>query len=129
MASNAKYIKDTLTQHWFDNYSETETEYENIKFVGDRSQPFVKFSVGFGKSFSIIKGDGTKTRHTGMVRVTIRVPVLKGTKEAYRLADISADILERKRIGTVTTRQASLHEVGVDDEYFILVVSIPFLDS
>lgn len=129
MASNTLYIKDTIHQHWFSNYFETPTEYENSRFNGDRSQPFVSLSIGFGKSFSIIKGDGTKTRHTGMIRVKIRIPIITGTKRAYELADIAADLLERKRIGTVTTRQASLHEVGTDDEYFILVVSVPFLDS
>lgn len=129
MPSSIKGIKDQIITQWRDNYSETETEYTNLDFKKDRTEPFVRLSIQFGKAFSILKGAGSITRHTGLIHVTIRTPVLSGTNRAYELADIAADILERKRLGTVTTRQSALYEVGVEDEYFTLVLSVPFLDN
>lgn len=127
-------IKNAIMTQWVDNFSPTgnavPTEYHNLTFTGDRTEPYTQFYIAFGKSISRICGpNGTETRHSGLIRVNILVPLLSGQNRAYELADFAAAALERQRFGTVTTRAASVTEGPISSENFSLIVSVPFVDS
>lgn len=132
MASNMLTIKQAIIDQWHTNFAPTAptpTEYHNVTFKGNRENPYVQFLILFGKSESIICGDGTQTRHNGMIKVNILVPLLTGSNLAYELADDAAAALERKRFGTVTTRNASLTEGPISTENYSLILTVPFVDS
>lgn len=119
-------IRNTLLSHLNTNYSTTPVEYENIKFTGDKDEAFISFAFLLGKSFSVIKGTGNITRHTGMVSIIVRAPVLSGSKTAYTLGTEILTLFERERLGSLVFRAGTVYPIKMEDEYYNLRVVVPF---
>lgn len=114
------YVANNVTASLvFPNEKNTKTE-----------SPFVRVDTRFTSSETIIKGAGTITRHRGLLFLEVFYSLNKdGSRISYEIATDLCNILERKRIGGVVTRNATLNEVSLDNNYSILSVEIPFLSS
>lgn len=131
MNMSVSEVRSTLLTYWNANYSETPTEWDNVKFPQDlKTSPHVSFDFKFNNGRTIIKGTGTTTRHSGLIYVDIRVPAMSGTKRAYEIADIVLATLERKRFGDpgkqIWTNAGQIDNDGIVSDYFIVNLSIPF---
>lgn len=124
-------VRAALVNHFNTNYSETPVEWENIKLPRDvKKDPFVSFTITFVDGRSIIKGNGTVTRHSGVIFADVRVGVFEGTKRAYEIADIVCATLERQRIEyngkSLVTNASELNRTVNSDEYYVVPITIPF---
>lgn len=126
-------IRDALVGYWHQNFTSYPTEYANTPLPDSaKDGPFVSFDIRFTTSETIFKGTAlgsTITRHRGIIFIEIRRQPLSGNRESYKIATDVCDTIERKRIGSVVTRNASLQELRFDDQYSLLVVEVPFLTS
>lgn len=130
-------IRDALMGYWFNNFTSYFTYYPNTS-PNDipAKDPWVSFDIRFTTSETVIKGStasassaGTITRHRGVVFIEIHTQPLTGTKTSYNIATDVCNLMERKRIGGVVTRNANIQELSLDNNYSILVVEIPFLTT
>lgn len=125
-------VRAALINHFYTNYSETPVEYDNVQLKeDDKKNPFVSFNIRFTNGLTIIKGGGTITRHSGVVFVDVRVPVLTSDIRAFEIADKVCEVMERSRItyngASVTTDASELgRPISYNDEYYLLPISIPF---
>lgn len=124
-------VRSTLLTYWNTNYSETPTEWDNIKFPQNlKTEPYVSFDFDFNKGRTIIKGSGTTTRHSGIIFVDVYVPAMSGTKRVYEIADIVLATLERKRFGDpgkqLWTNAGQIDNDGIVSDYFVVNMSVPF---
>lgn len=116
--------------YWRDNFTTLPTEYPNSAFPDNlRDKPYVSFDINFVNGTSVIVGEGTKTRHWGNIFITIRVPVSSGNRTAYNIATEVLELLERKRIGSVTTRAGTIDDLSRPREQWGVMVTIPFVTS
>jgi len=126
-------IRDALMGYWFSNYTSHYTYYPNTN-PNDipEHEPWLSFDIRFTTSETIIKGTangGTLTRHRGVVFIEIHTQPLTGTRTPYNIATEVCNLMERKRIGGVVTRNANIQELSLDSNYSILVAEIPFLST
>lgn len=127
---NVLEIRDELIKYWRDNFTTTPTEYPNSPIPDTlKDKPYVSFEIDFVNGQTVIQGDGTVTRHWGNIFIIIRVPVSSGSRAAYSLADEALRLMERKRIGSLTTRAGTIDDLSRPREQFGMLVSIPFNTS
>lgn len=124
-------VRAALVNHFNTTYSETPVEWDNIKLPETvKNNPFVSFTITFVDGRSIIKGNGSVTRHSGVIFADVRVGVLEGTKRAYEIADIVCSALERQRIShngkSLVTDASELNRTVNSDEYYVVPISVPF---
>lgn len=133
MAMNMKpsEVRAALITYFQDNYSETPVEFENIKFDdAAKKNPFVSFTIRMTNGRSVIRGNGASVRYSGVIFIDVRTPIMTGTKRAYEIADIVADIMHNKRINylgeSLVTEASEVERAVTNDEYYMLPVTIPF---
>lgn len=133
MAMNMKpsEVRSALIKHFQDNYSETPVEFENIKLADSaKTDPFVSFTIRMTNGRSVIKGNGASVRYSGVVFIDVRTPIMTGTKRAYDIADIVAEVMHNKRINylgkSLVTEASEVERAVTNDEYYMLPVTIPF---
>lgn len=125
-------IRAVLLNQFYTNYSETPVEYDNVQLSeSDKKNPFVSFNIRFTNGMTIIKGEGSITRYSGVIFIDVRVPLLSSDIRAFEIADIVCEIMERKRLTyndtSVTTDASEVSKpIKDNDEYFTLPISIPF---
>ena len=124
-------IRDALVGYFHNNYSGVPDEYPNVQLDdASKKSTWVAFDIRFTSSETIIKGStGTITRHRGVIFLEIYVQPLTGNRKSYEIATDLCNIMERKRIGGVVTRNAILNEMRLADNLSVLIVEIPFLSS
>ena len=132
-------IRTQIITHFSTNYTFTEIEYPPNNFNEDDKDEWVSLHIDMGAGSSVIKGNGTTTRHTGLIHVAINVkriqtnPQSLGTKRVYQIADEVLAVLERKRLNNsaVVTRAGSVNTEDIVDkktgEISFAVVTIPFV--
>lgn len=119
-------VRNDFISHASSNFTLCPIAWENIEFSGDTTKPFVEASFEIRRGKSIIKGDGTQTRHEGVLSFFIKVPVLSGTKDMYTIYTEILNVFERKRLTHLITRAGYSYPVKSRNEYDTLVVIIPF---
>lgn len=133
MIASPLEIRNEILSYWSNNYTLTPTEYENLKLPdAQKADPYVSLEIHFTSSQSIIKAygdDATGTRHRGVIFAEIIVHAGDGTSRQYEIADEICKIIERKRLGEVVTRNASLRPLNFGDDLSVLIVEIPFLST
>lgn len=132
-------IRTNIITHFSTNYSETPVEYPPNPFDEDSYDEWVSLHIDMGEGFSVIKGGGSVTRHTGLIHVAINVKRIKGdprssgTKRVYELADIVLDVLERDRLNNsnVVTRAGRVETDKLVDKETgrtsFALVTVPFV--
>lgn len=132
-------IRTEIITHFSTNYSETLVEYPPNPFNEDAVTEWVSLHIDMGLGASVIKGNGTTTRHTGLIHVAIKVkriqsdPRSLGTKRVYEIVDSVLTSLERKRLNgsSVVTRAGSVETDKLVDketgEMSFALVTIPFV--
>lgn len=132
-------IRTNIIKHIKDNYSETPVEYPPNPFDEDSFNEWISVHIDMGSSFTVMKGVGTVTRHTGLIHVAIHVKRKRdgklrvGTQRIYELADIVLALLERTRLNdsNVTTRAGYVDTAKLidpeSDEIGFGIVTIPFV--
>ena len=129
MSVNVIDVRNSLMSYWVSNYTTTPTLYANTTLPDTlKSKPFVMFEIEFTGSRTVGSGsvEGTQTRHMGFVAVTITVPFGSGNKTAYTLASEIINLLERKRIDSVSTYAGYVDIERNNGEHFQIVVMVPF---
>jgi len=133
-------IRTQAITHLVSNYTMTPVEYPPSILQGDNNE-YVKFEIHFGKGFSVIKGDGTTTRHTGLLFVTVYKKLINsqgnyiGANRTYEITDEVLRVLERQRLNNsdVFTRAGSIQTDQVIERssgmFHFIVISIPFVVS
>lgn len=135
-------IRNDIVGFWKTNFTTVPTEYIGFDFdESKRDSTFVQFSIGFGDSYAVGKGNSSNSnvvsRDTGMIRCVVKVPLLKnkrkvGDIEALTIASEIKELLEYKRYGSqnsIVNRTGTIHNIGVVDEYYNVAVSVPFTET
>lgn len=129
MSVNVIDVRNELTTYWLDNYSTTPTLYSNVTLPDIlKVNPFVMFEIEFTGSKTVGSGTdgGTQTRHMGFIAVTVNTPLGSGNNTAYTLASSIINILERKRINSVSTYAGYVDDERNNGEHYQIVVMVPF---
>lgn len=123
-------IRKDLVDYFHSNFSDAPVVYDNSQLPASlRDQPHVAFSVKFTTSRTIIRGSGTETRYHGYIEAYCKTKALTGSNRAFEMASNVASLMERKRIGSITTRQSEIDVVRNNREYYIVAAIIPFVTS
>lgn len=125
---SALLTRKAIVKQVRDYYNETPIMYSNEETRIDTSSPFVKFELEFTKSESRWKGE-INTRQTGLIYMTVYVPILSGENRMYEIVDKVEGALEHKRFDDIVTRNASRILNRNKAEHYSLTVSIPFLET
>jgi|SRR5690554_356125 len=132
-------IRSAIITHFSTNYSETQVEYPPNPFNEDGISEWVSLHIDMGEGFTVLKGTGSTTRHTGLIHVAIKVkriqsdPRSLGTKRVYEIVDAVLTSLERKRLNSssVVTRAGSVVTEKLVDketgELSFALVTVPFV--
>ncbi len=129
MSVNVIDVRNTLITYWSSNYKSTPTLYSNVTLPDTlKANPFVMFEIEFTGSRTVGSGsvEGTQTRHMGFVAITVTVPLGSGNRTAYTLASEIINLLERKRIDSVSTYAGYVDDERNNGEHFQIVVMVPF---
>lgn len=130
---NVLEIRNSLIEYWQDNFTSCPTLYENVTLPDTlKKNPFTVFEIEFLESKTVGSGtpEGTKTRHRGLIVVSVNVPKGSGNKTSYTLANEAITLLERKRINqSVATYSGYIdkNNSGYDEEHYSLVIIVPFI--
>ena len=130
-------IRTNIIQHIATNYSETPVEYPPNPFDTESVNEWVSVHIDMGEGYTVMKGQGTTTRHIGLIHFAINVkriqsdPRSLGTSRVYQIIDSILSVMERKRLNgsAVVTRAGRADTSELTDktgEISFALVTIPF---
>lgn len=131
-------IRSHIITHISTNYSETPVEYPPNPFKENNIKEWVSVHIDMGEGYTVMKGVGTTTRHTGLIHFAINVkriqsnPRSLGTNRVYEIIDALLAAMERKRLNgsSVVTRAGRADTSSLTDktgEITFALVTIPFV--
>lgn len=133
-------IRSNIQTHFGTLFTLTPIEYPPAPFNEDKKDEWVGLHIDMGNSQSVMKGEGTTTRHTGLIHITINVKLLRNgndypyaNKRVYEIADEVLKVMERKRLNNsaVVTRAGYMDTEDIVDKktgrISFAVVTIPFV--
>ncbi len=121
-------FKIFFEEYLSDNYSLTDVQFDNVPYTPSKNTPYIYSQILNDRSFSVIKGDGTKTRHEGKLRFYIYTPLRSGTNKSYEIADTLIGLLERKRLSQeISTRAARPYPANNIGDFNRFVVEVPYI--
>jgi hypothetical protein len=130
-------IRSHIIQHISANYTETPVEYPPNPFKENKITEWVSVHIDMGEGYTVMKGQGTTTRHLGLIHFAVNVkriqsdPRSLGTRRVYEIADAVLAAMERKRLNgsAVVTRAGRVDTSELTDktgEISFALVTIPF---
>jgi hypothetical protein len=110
------------------NYTETPVKYDNVDYKPTPGISWVELEVHTGDQMPISTGGPGDVlyRNTGIISIQVRTALNIGTQTGKNIADICAAVFRGQNFSSITCYGASITRLGMDDEWFLHNVSIPY---
>ncbi|HUS99588.1 MAG TPA: phage tail terminator-like protein [Candidatus Thermoplasmatota archaeon] len=107
-------------------WTTTSIAFGNGPFVPTPGTPWIRCSILPGRVGALGFGRDADVEYSGIIDIGIFVTRLSGTALARTYADTLAALFHMKKFGTVDCDEASVQNVGEEEDWCHFVVSIPF---
>lgn len=116
--------KSSIETFFQDNWTETPIFFENT--IESRLEEWVRLTILNGDAYQASMGDDPAFRYPGVVIVQIRIRKDLGSGRAVDLADIISEMFTNLVLGAIRFKVPRLDRGPIDQEWFILNVSVDF---
>jgi len=119
-ASERASIEGRLSANW----ATTTIAYDNVDFDPPDNAAWIRLNILNGDSgYRALEG---KKRHAGVIILQLFAPKNQGSNTLRGYADTLAGVFEDTSFNDVVCRNASITNVGFNQEWYQLNVSIPY---
>jgi hypothetical protein len=113
-------IENRLQEFW--NY--TPVAWENVDFDIPNNSDWIRLNILNGSSN--YRAIDYKKRHTGVILIQVFTPVNTGTNKVREYSDTIASIFDSRTFSDIVCDVASVQNIGADDGFHQVNVTIPF---
>lgn len=117
--------KSTIEQFFATQWTHTPYYFENVH-IDTPPDEWVRLTIGNGDAFQASMGDNPAFRYPGVVFVQIRTKKNLGSGRAVELADLADGLFKNLVLGNLRFKVPRLDRGPIDEEWFILNVSVDF---
>ena len=115
-------IESRLSSGW----STTEIAWDNVAFVPVPGTAWIRCTILPGDVDPLEFGRDTLKEHMGIIDIGIFTPKNTGNAIGRGYADTLSTLFNMVEFGTIDCDAASVQNMGSDNDWYHLVVSIPF---
>jgi len=108
------------------NWSTTSIAFDNVAFIPTPGTAWIRCSILPGNCEALEFGRDTDKQYFGIISIGIFTPQDTGNNVARGYADTIAAIFDMQVFGTIDCDEAYVQNLGVNDGWFNLVVTIPY---
>lgn len=117
--------KSTIEQFFEAAWTHTPFYFENVH-VDDNHDEWVRLTIVNGDAFQASMGDNPAFRFPGVLYLQIRTKKNLGSGRAVELADLADGLFKNLVLGNIRFKVPRLDRGPIDEEWFILNVSVDF---
>lgn len=119
-ASERASIEARLSANW----ETTAIAYDNVAFEAPNNAAWIRLNIVNGDSG--YRALDAKKRHTGVITLQLFAPKNQGSDTLRGYADTLAGVFEDVTFDDIVCRNASITNIGFNQEWHQMNVSIPF---
>jgi hypothetical protein len=107
-------------------WTTTSIDFGNGPFVPTPGTAWIRCTILPGGAAALAFGRSADKEYSGIIDIGIFVPRLTGTALARTYADTLAALFDEQAFGTVDCDEASIQNIGPEEDWYHFAVTIPF---
>lgn len=115
-------IETRLSENW----TTTPIAWDNVPYIPLPGTSWIRCTILPGEVEALEFGLDTDKEYTGMIDLGIFTPKNIGNAVARVYADTLSAIFDMVEFGTIYCEEAAVQNLGLDDDWYVLNISIPF---
>lgn len=108
------------------NWTTTSIAWDNIAFIPTQGTAWIRCTILPGNAEGLSFGRNTQIEYAGIIDIGIFVPKESGSNATRTYADTIAAIFNMQAFGTIDCDEAYSQNLGIDENWYHWVVTIPF---
>lgn len=109
-----------------DNWATTPIAFDNVDFKPENGSRWIRLRLLDGDVIRINIGEPGLFRHTGLISIELFGPTGEGSKTLRGYADTLASLFRDTNFNGITTREASITNVGESGGWYQINLTVPY---
>jgi hypothetical protein len=115
-------IESRLNMGWFT----TEIAWDNVPYIPTPGTAWIRCTILPGDVNALEFGRDTTKEFSGIIDIGVFVPRETGSATAREYVDTLSALFDMQAFGTIDCDEASIHNLGVEEDWYHLSITIPF---
>jgi len=115
-------IESRLNTGW----TTTAIAYDNVPYIPTPGTPWIRCTILPGSVDALEFGRDALKEHSGIIDIGIFTPRNTGSATGRGYADTLSALFDMAEFGTIDCEEAELQNLGIDEDWYHLSVSIPY---
>lgn len=108
------------------NWTTTPIAWDNVAYIPTPGTAWIRCTILPGSAEGLAFGKDTEVEYPGIIDIGIFTPKDTGSAAGRGYADTLAALFHLEDFGTVECEEASMQNLGIDEDWLHLSITIPF---